>query len=548
MSVASVALQTRVRPLRRTYRWVITRHVARSALRWAVVWGVVFGLFVISTVQAFLKGYPTLAERLQLAHSMQAFAVLIGQGHRLETAAGFTSWRVMTTAAVIGAIWALRTSTGLLRGEEDAGRWELLLAGPTNARRATIETLCGLGIALLAMFLVTAVFTELAGRIAGARFAPDRALLFAVSLVSSAAMFLAIGALASQVAATSGQAATLTSGVLGLSYVLRLIADANSSLSWMTWTSPLGWIEELRPLTDPQLIALAPMAVVIGVCCVLTVILAGRRDLNASVLRERDSGPGSLRWLSGPTGLAVRMTQNAALVWVLAIGGYALLLGAVTRSASGVLSASSPAVAATLGRLGIRQATQGYLGLIFLLVSVVIALAAASQLAGMRDEEASGRIDNMLVRPVHRLQWLSGRLGVGLGLVLLLGVGSGVFTWIGSANQHTGVSPWTMLQAGVNVTPPAVFVLGAGALIFGLRPQLTAAVSYGIVAVSFLLNLLGALVKNADWLKDLSLFTHIALAPAVKPDWGADLIMVALGLGCAVIGAIAFQRRDITYA
>jgi len=100
----------------------------------------------------------------------------------------------------------------------------------------------------------------------------------------------------------------------------------------------------------------------------------------------------------------------------------------------------------------------------------------------------------------------------------------------------------------VNVTPPAVFVLGAGALIFGLRPQLTAAVSYGIVAVSFLLNLLGALVKNADWLKDLSLFTHIALAPAVKPDWGADLIMVALGLGCAVIGAIAFQRRDITYA
>jgi hypothetical protein len=34
----------------------------------------------------------------------------------------------------------------------------------------------------------------------------------------------------------------------------------------------------------------------------------------------------------------------------------------------------------------------------------------------------------------------------------------------------------------------------------------------------------------------------------VKPDWGADMIMVALGLACAIVGAIAFQRRDITYA
>src|SRR5262249_45080368 len=150
-------------------------------------WGFVFGLFVIATVQAFLRGYPTLADRIQLAHSVQAFEVLIGQGHRLETVGGFTPWRGMTTAAVIGPIWSLRTSTGLLRGEEDAGRWELLLAGPTSARRATLETLYGLGMSLLAMFLVTAVFTELAGRIPGARFAPDRSLLFAVSLVSSAA-------------------------------------------------------------------------------------------------------------------------------------------------------------------------------------------------------------------------------------------------------------------------------------------------------------------------------------------------------------------------
>jgi ABC-2 type transport system permease protein len=270
--------------------------------------------------------------------------------------------------------------------------------------------------------------------------------------------------------------------------------------------------------------------------------------LNASVVPERESRPGNTLWLSGPTGLALRLVQPAGLTWVVVIGGYAVLLGAVTHSATSVITSGSPAVMAALGRLGIRQAAQGYLGLIFLMASVVIALAAASQLAGMREEEASGRLDNLLVRPVSRVAWLAGRLGMALGLVALLGLVAGLGTWMGAANQHTGVSPLTLLEAGLNVTPPAVFVLGAGALVFGLRPQLTAAAAYGIVAWSLLVDLLSALVKNADLLKNSSLLTHIALSPGVKPDGGADVIIVLIGIGAAVVGMIAFQRRDITYA
>jgi ABC-2 type transport system permease protein len=166
----------------------------------------------------------------------------------------------------------------------------------------------------------------------------------------------------------------------------------------------------------------------------------------------------------------------------------------------------------------------------------------------MRDEEASGRIENLLVRPVSRLTWLAGRLGVALGLVVLLGVAAGAGSWIGSANQHTGVSPLTLVLAGLNSVPPAVFVLGAGALVFGIRPRLTAAAAYGIVAWSFLVDLLAALMRNADLLKDSSLFTHIALSPAVKPDWTADALMVLIGVVCALAGTVAFQRRDIEYA
>ena len=546
MSVAA-AVRPFPRARRRQQRWVIARHVARSAWLWAFVWGLVLGLFVIATIQAMVKGYPTVQERLALAKSMQAFEILIGQGHRLDTVAGFTSWRLMTTSYIIGAIWAIRTSCGLLRGEEDAGRWELLLAGPTTPRRATIQVLVGLAVALLLMWAVIALFTLIGGRMAAAHFGVGGSLLESIALISGAAMFLAIGALASQVSATAGQATMLSSVVVGVAYVVRLIADANNSLDWLRWVSPIGWIEELRPLEEPQLVALVPMVVLIVACCVVSVFLAGRRDLNASVLRERTGSGGNPRWLRGPVSLTLRLTRTSSLAWILGTGAWLGIVGSLTHSATGIITASSPAVAATLSRLGLHQATAGFLGLVFLFAAIGISLLAATQMVSMRDEESSGRLDNILVRRVPRMAWLMGRVGVAIAMVVIAGVVSGLFTWIGSANQHTGVGPLKLLEAGLNVVPPGVFIIGAGTLVFGLRPQLTGAAVYGIVAWSFLIDLLSALIKNADWLRDSSLLTHVQLAPGVNPDWGSNAIMVLLGLGLAGLGALAFQRRDIAY-
>ena len=133
-------------------------------------------------------------------------------------------------------------------------------------------------------------------------------------------------------------------------------------------------------------------------------------------------------------------------------------------------------------------------------------------------------------------------------LILLAGLAAGAFTWVGAVTHYTYVALPTLLEAGLNATIPGVFVLGAGALVLGLRPRLSSVVSYGIVAWSFLVDLLGSLIKGADWLRDSSLFTHITLAPSVKPDWGTAAVIVLLGVVAAAIGAVAFQRRDVEYA
>ncbi len=546
MTVAAAGLRLKASEPQHEPRRVIAWHVFRRAWRGAAIWGAVFGIVELTTVQAFVKGYPTRAERLELAQSLRAMEMLLGVLRHADTVAGFTSWRVLMMAALMGAIWGLLTSTGLLRGEEDAGRWELLLTGRTTMRHAVGEALAGLGGALGTMFLATLVLTLVAARLPGAHFPPANALLLAVGLVSGAAMFLAVGAVASQVSATRGQAAMIAAGVLGGAYVVRMIADTSASRGWVRWLSPLGWLEELRPLQEPNPLALVPVVALVATCVGLTLFLAGRRDLGASVLRERNGQARETRWLVGPTSLAVRLSRTAALGWLIGLAAMGLMYGSLTRSAASILS-GSPTIASTLGKLGIKSGAEGYLGMTFFFVAIVVSILAATQVVAARDEEASGRIDNLLTRPVPRVAWLVGRLGVTLALVLLAGVVAGLFMWLGAANQRTGVPMWKLLEAGVNATIPAIFVVGASGLVLGLRPRLTSVAAYGMVAWSFLANMLGGLLKNADWLRDSSLYSHIAMAPATKPDWGEATVVVLLGLAAAALGAIAFQRRDVEY-
>jgi putative exporter of polyketide antibiotics len=37
----------------------------------------------------------------------------------------------------------------------------------------------------------------------------------------------------------------------------------------------------------------------------------------------------------------------------------------------------------------------------------------------------------------------------------------------------------------------------------------------------------------------------MASAPAVPPHWEANGVMAAIGVACALIGGIAFNRRDL---
>lgn len=531
-------------PARGGTEFVIARHVFRSAVRWAATWGVVFGLFVVATVRAYQVAYPSAAARLTVARSLESFSLLLGLPRHAETIAGFTEWRVLVVIALIGAVWGVLTSTGLFRGDEENGRWELLLVGRTTRSRAAAEALAGIGGAIVVMFAVTAAITLAAGRIPGARFSTDGALFFALAMVSGAAMFAALGAVTSQLGATRGQAATMASLAVGVSYLVRMVADSSRSLDWLRWLSPIGWVQELHPLRDRQPLALLPIALLIAACAVATVVLAGRRDLGQAFFRERPVTGETSRLLANSFGLALRLVRPTALGWIAGVCVVGAIQGLVTRSASSLL-ADSPAIGSLLGRLGVRQASEAYLGVAFLTIALLIGVVAASQVAAIRDEEATGRLDNLLARPVRRLRWLAGRVAISAFVLVLCGALAGASTWVGAASQHTGVTLPTLLEAGLNAMVPSLFVLGAGVLLIGARPRLTSTGAYAIVGWSFIVLLVASLVTGQDWLRDSSIFSHMALVPAAKSDWAEAALVLLWGACAAVAGAWLFVRRDV---
>ena len=531
-------------------RWpgaVAGRLTASRAARSGTLWGLVFGVAIASSEISYTTIYKTQAQRDALAAaygSNKATSALFGPAPQLQTVAGFTVFKISMTLMILGAVWGLLLATKLLRGEEDDGRWDILLSGQTTRRGAAVQALAGLGVGLLMLWLITAIITVLSGRDSKVDIAAGPSFYFALAMVTTACMFLAVGALTSQLAATRRQAASFAAAFLGVAYALRMIADAGVGLHFMIWLSPLGWVEELQPLTASQPLALVPIIAFTGVMAAVAVWLAGRRDVGASIVADRSRAEPRLRLLFGPTGLAIRLMRAIVIGWGIAIAISGLLFGLIAKSAGTTISGSSvQEVFSKLGATG--TGADAVLGVCFLILAVLVAFVAAGQVTATRSEESGGSLDHILTRPVSRSSWLGGRLVVAVVVLLSGGILGGLFAWLGAASQHSGVHFSTLLGAGVNLVPPAITVLGIGVLAFGVCPRLTSVVVYGLLAWSLLLVIVGGIGAVNHWVLDTSVFHQMASAPAVPPHWEANGIMIAIGVGAALLGGFAFRRRDL---
>jgi polyether ionophore transport system permease protein len=527
---------------------VLARFVGKSISKTSVIIGYVFAAYAAASIQGYARTYKTPASRETMARlfgTNPGFRALFGDARGINTVAGFTAWRTIAVLTIVGGIWGLMAATKRFRGEEEAGRSEYFLSGHVTGGLAALNTLAGLGVGLLVIYFLVALVTYIAGNMGEVHFTFSATLFYALVLTSGVAVFMAVGALASQIAPTRRRAAGLAAGVFGVSFLLRAIGDATPKVSWLGHLSPLGWIHQLKPLTGSDPVWLVPVIAFIAVLCGLTVYIAERRDMGASLVPDKDAARPRLRLLGGTLGLAVRETRGALVGWLLAIAAVGMIMGAIAKAAGEAMASAS---VGTFWNDVTRTKTIGtttYLGIVFMMFMLLIVLMAASYVNAMREDEAEGYLDNLLTAPVSRMRWLGGRLLVLVVSVLLAGAVSGLFAWFGTASQRAGIGLNKMMQAGINSALPAAVIIGLGILTLGFKPRWTSAVMYAVIGWSFLLQLIGPAIKLNHWVLDTSLFYHVALVPAVDPRWGTNAMLVGIGVVTAIIGAVAFNMRDL---
>jgi ABC-2 type transport system permease protein len=531
---------------------VVAVTAAKRAVRSSGVWGVLFGLLVMNEEFAYHRNFPTLASRESFAQTFggnAGLAAVIGPGRRLDTIQGFVAWRMFGLLIIVGAIWGLLLATRLLRGEEDAGRWEVLVAGRTTRRLATVQAIAGLAAGFAVLWAVTAALTLVGGSGKSVGFPVSASLFYATAATASAAMFLAVGAVASQLAPTRRQANGLGAAVFAAFYVIRMIADAGLGVTWLRWASPLGWVENLRPLTGSQPLALVPIGLLTAALVGAAVVLAGRRDVGEGLLAGQEAAKADTRLLGGSGALVVRLERWVTLSWIAGLAALALLFGVVARTAAKT-SVGVGSIEQAVARLGGHHggAVTAWIGYEFLFIAALVAFAAAGQISALHIEEAEGHLDNLLARRVGRTSWLAGRLGVAVALVVLLGLAVGIGGWIGAATRGGGVGFASMMQAGLNVAVPALFILGAGTLMYGIAPRLAAPALYSLVLWSFVIEIVGSTITADHWLLDTAVLSHLGPVPAAGLDWTAIAWLTGLAAIAALIGLAAFNRRDLATA
>ena len=291
---------------------VVASLSARKAARSGVLWGYIFGIAIASSEISYVKIYKTAAQRDALAAtygSNKAMSALFGPAHQLQTVTGFTVFKISMTLMILGAVWGLLTSTKLLRGEEDSGRWHLLLVGQTTRARRHDSGDRG-----LRGWRCRPVggHRDHRGPLGRGLECEDRRRSFAFPRPGHGGHRRHVPRrwCRDQPADRHPSPGRLLGGrLLGVSYALRLIADAGVGLHWLIWTSPLGWVEELQPLTSPRPLALWPIVAFTAVL-VAVAVTSPVRDVGESILPDRAHSEAHLGLLFGPTGLAIRLMRE----------------------------------------------------------------------------------------------------------------------------------------------------------------------------------------------------------------------------------------------
>ena len=488
--------------------------------------------------------YKTAASRMRLAAGVRSdptLSFIYGQLHG-TTPGAIAAWRYLAYAALTAGLMSIFLVVRHTRADEESGRLELIGSTVVGRNAALAVALLLSLVANLAAAATTTVVLMLSGLPA------TGALAFALAEAGCGVVFATVAATAAQISGTARGARGIAIAALAVAFAVRAAGDAAASgPSFLTWLSPIGWAEVVRPFTGDRwwVLVLPAGTAVAGAVC--TVALAGRRDQGAGLIAQRPGRPGASRWLSGPAGLAWRLQRGALAAWTAGFLLAGLAIGAVGRGI-GQLVGSSGGVDSALGKIGgLHGLTSAYLAACTSLLGLVAAGYAVAAVLRLSAEESAERVEPLLAAGASRLRWGASHLLVavaGTGIVLAAG-GLGTGLGYGLSVSQPGAQLARLLPAALAQWPAALCVAGVAALLIGLRPAWSVPGAWTAFGICGLVGVLGPALNLPQAVLDLSPFTHVPRLPGGMFSIVPLLWLTFFVLAAVLAGAGGLRRRDI---
>ncbi|WP_410607245.1 ABC transporter permease [Amycolatopsis sp. lyj-109] len=523
--------------------WHLTRLALRRDRVILPIWIVLLSVVPASSVKTFTQFYPTVADRLALqagANANPSYALLYGPPFDLTSAGGFIAWRMCGFLALLTGLMVVFTVTRHTRAEEDTGRAELLASAVVGRYAALTASLLVAGGASVLTGLVQAV------TLIGAGLPAAGSLAFGASEALGGLVFTAVAAVAVQLAEYSRTANGIGTAVVGAAFLLRGAGDSTVDARWLSWLSPIGWVQQVRAFAGERWwVLLLPVALAL-VAGGIGYWLLPRRDVGVGILPPRPGPARAATSLRSPFALAWRLHRGPLLGWVLGTAVVGAVFGSIASGIGGLVG-SSPQAQQIMERLGGSHAlTQAFLAAMAGMFAMVASLYGVQAVLRMRGEETAIRLEPVLATSVGRLRWAGSHLVfVFFGTAALL-LSGGVF--MGLANGlRTGDVGGSLADtlAGMLVQLPAAWVVVALAVaIFGLLPGFSAA-AWAVGALALLLSLFGPVLDLPQAVLDVSPFQHPPKIPGQEFTATPLAWLVAIAVVAVVAGLAGWQRRDV---
>ncbi|MEU7919324.1 ABC transporter permease [Micromonospora zamorensis] len=483
---------------------------------------------------------PAAAGSIAKLAANPAIRTLFGEPIALDQAGGFTVWRVGTFVAVLLAAWAILATTRITRGEEDTGRWDILLAGQLPLPTVVARHLAA--VMILPAVSGGAVTTVLL--LAGTD--PVGAAVHGAGIGLLGFFFVAVAGLTAQVFPARSTATGTAVAVLGAGLLARMIGDGLTELGWLRWLSPFGLLARSEPYAQNRLLPLLILLAATVVVAYAAVAAAGHRDVRGGLVAATDGRRPRVALLSSVEAFAVRRMLRPLTGWALGIGAYYLLIGFTTMSVTDFL-ADNPALADEAARAGFTSlgAVEGFTATLFALLALPVGGFTAVRMSAFVTAETSHHLTLLSAQPVTRLRLLTAELAASTGGAVALVTVAGLAVWTGITATGGNLSLLAALAGAWNALSIVLLSLGAATLATGWAPRATAFAGSLPATGGFLLLVTADSIGATGWVRQLSPFAHLAPVPVTTADWTTTLIMTGVAVVLAMAGTMGFQRRDL---